>query len=858
MDARSINTLELPKILDRLSRLTAFSASTALALALAPTTDLREARRRQQETTEARKLLSVKTDLTVGGARDVRPYAQSAARGGVLEPAEIMDLRNTLVSGRTLQRTLTRLADQFPRLATLAGQIEETPGLVEAISTTFDERGEILDSASEQLGSIRRELRIAHDRLLQKLQRIISDPKNQPYLQEAIITQRDGRYVIPLKADFKGRIRGLVHDQSSSGATLFIEPLSTLELNNTWRELLLAEQQEIRRILTALSALIGAQADRIIRTVETLAELDLTFAKAKYADQLRASEPILREFRAPAETPQSERRHPKNRRQTTDDRRQTPRPEASSQSVSTGETQLPATNYPTPASTRAHPGSTLRLRAARHPLLNPDTVVPIDVELDDQTYALVITGPNTGGKTVSLKTVGLLVLMAQCGLHVPATSGCELSVFPKVFADIGEEQSIEQSLSTFSAHMNNTIRILRQADDRSLVIIDELGAGTDPAEGSALARAILSYLLDMGATTLVATHYPELKGYAFNTAGVRNASMEFDVNTLAPSYHLNIGLPGRSNAFAIAARLGLDSTIIDEARRMVGQADLEAERLLEEIHHERQAVRTERTRAENARVDAEESERALARRLDDIDNERRRVLEQARAQAERELEALRNELNDLKRKLARAGSLGLPVQDVLDEVDAGLEQAEAAHTAPVAAAPALQTRAAGRRAARLGDTVKLKHLNSIGVVTALTATEAEVQVGRMRVRARLDEIELRGSPEAEGGPAARPVPAASPAPVRPARARPASPGLEYDMRGQTVEEGLEGLERYLDAAYLAGLPWARIIHGKGTGKLRQAVRDYLRTNPVVTSVQSGQEGEGGDGVTVVKLALSED
>ena len=848
MDARSINTLELPKILDRLSKFTAFSASTALALSLRPTSELREARRRLQETTEARKLLALKTELTVGGARDVRVFAQSAARGGVLEPADILEIRNTLVAGRTLQRTLSKLGDQFPRLAVMAGHIEEAPLVVEAISTTFDERGEIRDSASEQLGSIRRELRIAHDRLLQKLQRIISDPKNQPYLQEAIITQRDGRYVIPLKADFKGRIRGLVHDQSSSGATLFIEPLSTLELNNTWRELLLAEQQEIRRILAALSALIGAQAGPIVRTVEALAEIDLAFAKAKYADQLRATEPLLREFREERRATTAERRSAR----ATDDPfgRQTIRPVAAPKAVPSTDTPLPVAHYPLPSS-RSHPGSTLKLRAARHPLLNPETVVAIDVELDDETYALVITGPNTGGKTVSLKTVGLLALMAQCGLHVPATSGCELSVFPKIFADIGEEQSIEQSLSTFSAHMNNTIRILRQVDDHSLVIIDELGAGTDPAEGSALARGILSYLLDMGATTLVATHYPELKGYAYDTPGVRNASMEFDLNTLGPTYHLNLGLPGRSNAFAIAARLGLDSTIIDDARRMVGQADLQAERLLEEIHHERLAVRAERTRAENARVDAEESERDLARRLDDIEEERRRILEQARSQAQRELDGLRSELNEMKRKLARAGSLGVPVHELLDEVDTGLDQAETTHAAPVKAAPASPARMAARRAVRLGDTVKLKHLNTIGVVTALTATEAEVQVGRMRVRAKLDEIDLRGSPEAGD------KPAPSAAPEREERALPASPGLEYDMRGQTVEESLPGLERYLDAAYLAGLPWVRLIHGKGTGKLRQGVREYLRANPVVKSLESGQEGEGGDGVTVVKLAVGE-
>jgi len=828
MDAKSIQILELAKILDRLSKFTAFSASTSLALALEPTTHLAEATRRQQETTEARRLLTVKPDLTVGGARDVRPYAQSAAIGGVLEPGEVLDVKNTLIAGRGLHRTLARLADQFPRLAALAERIEDAPGLVEAISLTLDERGEVLDSASDLLMNIRRDLRLAHDRLLQKLQRIIGDPKNQPYLQEPIITQRDGRYVIPLKADFKGRIRGLVHDQSASGATLFIEPLTTVDLNNTWRELQLQEQQEIRRILAALSGLIGAQAQPILRTVETLAELDLAFAKARYADQLRAHEPLLREIRT----------------------RSAP----------------PGGGDGVRGTVRSHPGTTLKLLQARHPLLNQATVVPIDVALDDDTYALVITGPNTGGKTVSLKTIGLLVLMAQCGLHLPAGSGSELSVFPKIFADIGDEQSIEQSLSTFSSHITNTIHILQQADAQSLVILDELGSGTDPAEGSALARAILSYLLDVGATTFVATHYPELKGYAYNTPGVRNASMEFDLDTLAPTYRLIIGLPGRSNAFAIAGRLGLDATIIDEAKQMVGQADLEADRLLEEIHQERAHVRAERTRAENARLDAEETERDLARRLEGIDDERRRILDEARAQAQREIDSLSESVSELKRKAARAADwatataaagAGAPEEtaasplELLDEVEAGLARAEAAHAAAVPAQVVSPARGSARRPLRLGDTVKLKTLNSIGVVTALTASEAEVQVGRMRIRAKLDEVERRGSPEA-----AVPAPEPEPAPAR-ATQLAASPGLELDIRGQTVEDALPELERYLDAAYLAGLPWVRIIHGKGTGKLRQGVRDYLRASPVVNSIEAGKENEGGDGVTIVKLALAD-
>ena len=828
MDAKSIQTLELPKILERLSKYTSFSAGTALALALTPTEDFSEAKRRQQETAEARKLLAVKTDVTIGGARDIRPLVQNAVRGGVLMPAEMMDVKNTLIAGRTLHRILSKLGDQFPRLAFIASGIEETPGLVEAISRTLDERGEVLDSASEKLAVIRRELRVVHDRLLQKLQRLITDPRHAAHLQEHIITQRDGRYVVPLKADFKGRIRGIVHDQSASGQTLFIEPLATVELNNELREKQLAEQEEIRRIMAALSALVGEQADKIIRGVEALADLDLAFAKAKYAEAIRASEPILREFRGR-------------------------KSEVGSQSEDLRPLTREADLRP-PISTRTHPGSTIKLRAARHPLLNPDTVVPVDVELDDKTYALVITGPNTGGKTVSLKTVGLLALMAQCGLHLPAQSGSELSVFPKVFADIGDEQSIEQSLSTFSAHIANIIRILKQVDDRTLVIIDELGAGTDPAEGSALARAILSYLLDLCATTLVATHYPELKGYAHNTPSVQNASVEFDLNTLAPTYHLTIGLPGRSNAFAIATRLGLEKSIIDEAKTMVGEADLQAELLLDEIHRQREVVRAERARAEAARRDAEEHERVLAQRMERIEDERRAILEKARQDSQKELAALREELSEMKRKLARAAQ---PL-DSLQEVEDQLESAETKQALPIAPlAPAKTPDGTPRvRPIRLGDTVKFKTLNSIGVVTALTTVEAEVQVGRMRIRAKLDELALRGSAEAENYESQTPTPKpeAKKGGAQNKELAP-SPGLELDMRGKTVDEAVPELERYLDSAYYAGLPWVRVIHGKGTGKLRQGLREFLRSSPLVKSHQSGEENEGGEGVTIVKLVL---
>ncbi|MCS6910699.1 MAG: endonuclease MutS2 [Anaerolineales bacterium] len=804
MDAKSIQILELPKILERVSKFASFSAGASLALSLTPSTDFDEVRRRQQETSEARRLLAVKTDVSLGGARDVRAAAQLAARAGVLDAPTLLDIKSTLIAARTLRRLLSKLADQFPRLAFIAEGLTEIPGLVEAISNTLDERGEVLDSASPKLAEIRRDLKAVHGRLLQKLERLVTDPRNAAYLQEAIVTQRDGRYVIPLKADFKGRIRGVVHDQSASGATLFVEPLVTVELNNELRELQLAEQSEIRRILTELSAFIGEQAEPIVFTVDALAALDLAFAKAKYAEAIRASEPVVRDE---ADNPQSLISKPR----------------------------------------------LIRLLAARHPLLNPETVVPIDVELGGEggARALVITGPNTGGKTVTLKTVGLLALMAQCGLHLPAQSGSELSLFRNVFADIGDEQSIEQSLSTFSAHFTNIVRILEQVDERCLVILDELGAGTDPAEGSALARAVLSYLLDKGATVLVATHYPELKVYAQTRPDVKNASMEFDPETLLPTFHLTIGLPGRSNAFAIAARLGLNPTIIADARKMVTETTLEAERLLDEIYRQREIVRAERERAEAARAKAEEAERLLTRRLEAIEAERRKIIEDARQQTAREAEALREELARLKARLARATDR-VTAAEPLAEIESELKKIEEKVAVPTA--PLTQTQPpAQKRAIRLGDTVKLKTLNSIGVVTALTATEAEVKVGRLRVRAKLDEVELRGTASEEEG--SRKQETASPAPISNLKSPAASPGLELDIRGKTVDEALPELERYLDQAYLAELPWVRIIHGKGTGKLRQAVREYLRNHPQVKSATPGAEAEGGEGVTVVRLAV---
>ncbi len=795
VDPKSIATLELSKILERLADYAAFTASAALARALRPTEDLKEARRRLLETTEARRLLSTRPDLTIGGAHDVRRHAAAAAIGAVLEPAALLDIKSTLIAARTLARLFERLDREAPRLAAMAARLQPSPGLVDAISRTLDDRGEVIDTASEALAGIRRELRVAHERLLGKLQKLITDPKVTPLLQEAIITQREGRFVLPLRAEFKGRLKAIVHDQSASGATLFVEPLTIVDLNNQVRELELAERDEVRRILAFLSAEVGAQAVAIAGTVEALAEIDLAFAKARYADDLRASEPVLQEFG--------------------------PRPSAG-------------------------PGSTVRLLAARHPLLDPTNVVPIDLEMAGDVYALVITGPNTGGKTVTLKTVGLLALMAQCGMHIPARSGSELSVFESVYADIGDEQSIEQSLSTFSSHVTNTIRILEACGPRSLVLLDELGAGTDPQEGSALARSILSAFLRRPVTVLVATHYPELKAFAHATPGARNASVEFDVETLRPTYRLTVGLPGRSNALAIAARLGLEAQVIAEAQAMIAPDELQVGSMLDEIHRERAAAREARAEADEARQEAAALEDELSRRLEGIEDERRSLLEKARAEAAAEVEDVRRDLARVRRNLAAAGQ---PLEAVR-EVQAEVESLEARVQAPAEREQPPGSR--DPRTIRLGDRVRLTSLRAEGVVISIAQDQAEVQIGRLRVRARLEELELPGpEPPTAGKPRRRPE---EPPPARATMAAVAAPPLELDLRGTQVDEAVQELERRLDAAAVAGMPFVRVIHGKGTGRLRQAIREALKDNPLVTSFEGGLESEGGEGVTVVRLA----
>ncbi len=859
MDEKTLHTLEYFKILERLVNYCAFSASAEKARALRPTNDIVEARQRLAETTEAVNLLVTRSDLTIGGARDVRAAVDLANHGGVLPPVDLLDIKYTLVAARNLMRTFERLAEQYPHLADIAAQLISPPGLIDAITRAISDRSEILDSASVKLSTIRRELRIAHERLMTRLQRMVGDPALTPYLQEALITQRDGRFVLPLRAEFKGRIRSIVHDQSASGATLFVEPLAIVELNNKYRELQLAERDEERRILAELSLMVADHGFAILNTVDVIARLDCVLARARYAEESRATEPKLHPIpgkkHIAGSIPQQAIRD-----QASEDNHQ---PSA----ISGQQTKI----QPPKSTLHHHPGTIIRLYQARHPLLDPQTVVPIDVELDEKTYAMVVTGPNTGGKTVALKTIGLLALMAQSGLHIPAHSGSELSVFDNIYADIGDEQSIEQSLSTFSGHVTNIIHILKESDRHSLVILDELGAGTDPQEGAALARAILKHLLERGITTLVTTHHPELKAFAHTTPGAVNACVEFDLQTLRPTFRLTIGLPGRSNALAIAQRLGIPGEIISEARTELSPEQIRADDLLNEIHLQRNRANRARDQAENARKEAESLRSELVERLEKIEDERRKVLEQARLQAEAQIQALQTEVAEVRKSLARARQpveVLKPVEEQVAVMEENVEQ-PVARQALKAGAAAEQIGQELRRSIRLGDKVNLRTLGAQGLITALGEEEAEVQVGMLRVRARRADLELASgelSPQASGhsttSPGSREISGTTGATTMRSSSTsagdflPSSPGMELDLRGQRAEDALEALERYLDSAFLAGLLFVRIIHGKGTGKLREAVRQALAHNPHVRSFESGHEKEGGEGVTVAKIKSS--
>ena len=797
MDEKALQTLEFDKVLARLAALTAFAPGRERALALRPTSSHAEAVRRQRMTAEARRLIQNRPNLSIGGARDVRDAVERAALGGVLEPGELLDIRGTLAAVRSLRGNITRLSPIAPLLADVAKQMDECGPLITELDRAISARGEVLDSATPLLAQLRREVRIAHDRLTMKMNDLLAGAVSRGVAQEALVTLRDGRYVIPVKADFRGQLRGVVHDTSASGATVFVEPLAAVELGNRWRELLIDEQREVERILRTLSDLVGRNAARIRTDIDALAEIDLCFAKSHLGDSLDAVE-------LPYE----------------------------------GEEQ--PWLVPAPAE--------LVLHEARHPLLRGD-VVPVSLSVGGAFQVLLITGPNTGGKTVALKTAGLLTLMALSGLPVPAAVGTRIPVYASVHADIGDEQSIEQSLSTFSSHMRNVIGILDQAGPASLVLLDELGAGTDPTEGAALARGIVEELQARGASVVATTHHGELKLFAHTTPGVMNASVEFDPETFAPTYRLALGTPGRSNAIAIARRLGMPPPVIERAQGQIAPEQRELEGLLEDLQRERDEAAAAARRDRVAAQEAEQIRAQLARRLAEVEESREELLAQARLEIESELDTARERLREATRRL-RSPAPATPT--ALPEPVAEVQEA-------VAAAEAQLKRLRPRRTRRRqepgpsaddvqpGDQVWLRGLSQSG--EALSAVdsrgELEVQLGALRTRVKASQIAR----------VVRPRPGAGAAVQVQVTQAPATPtGMSIEVRGQRVEEALPAVEGFVENAFRAGLPFVRIVHGKGTGALRRVVQEQLARNPLVASYETAEQNEGGEGVTVAHLA----
>lgn len=802
----TLETLEFPKILAQLARYAAFSGSRTLALELQPATTQREVLRRQQHTAEAQRLLDELPDLSVGGARDVRSAVGLARRGGVLEPQSLLEISATLVSMRRLGDALHRLEGRgYPLLAALGDALPRLPVLEDEIGRAIGDDGVVLDNASPALARIRSEVRVAYDRLQDKLQNLINSTQYAGALQEPIVTVRNGRYVVPVKASHRREVRGLVHDQSSSGATLYIEPLSTVDLNNRWRELQLAEEHEVARILGALSELVGAEGEAISGGVARLAEIDLLFALARYGQAMRCVTPEI----------------------VTD-----------AQQMSNDGVPSVAQHAP------------LVLLKARHPLLDQNTVVPTDIWLGGDFRVLLITGPNTGGKTVALKTLGLLALMAQAGMPIPARDGSRLPVFGQVFADIGDEQSIEQSLSTFSGHMTNIIRILGALDapadpysdeaSGALVLLDELGAGTDPVEGAALARVIIERLLERGVYAAATTHYAELKAFAYGTEGVQNGSVEFDVETLAPTYRLSIGLPGRSNALAIATRLGLANDLVERARSTITRENVQVEQLLEDIYREREQTAQEIARAGELRADAEQLRERYSAEYAELARTKDAQVQAARDELEEQLRDVRGQLRRLRDDF-RSVSL---TRQWLEQAEQRIQ--EVAARVPEPPKPQ-RVEEPQEQPLQPGETVLVRSVGLNGEIIAVDddENEADVQVGGFRMRVGLNDIERRQLTGREARNERR----------REARANiPAAPevSMSFDMRGWRAAEVAEKLDRYLNDAYLAGLPQVRLIHGKGTGALRQVVREVLTGHPLVSNYAAGGQ-DGGDGVTVATL-----
>lgn len=793
MNEKVLHTLEYNKILDQLTEY-AFSADAkSRCQKLRPITDRAQIEQLQQQTSDALSRLFKYGSLSFSGVTDIRDSLKRLEIGGALSAIELLRVCSLLESAKRA-KAFARSQDDNDQpddsLTSLFAGIEPLTPLCDEIRRCILSEDEIADDASSTLHSIRRSMRGMNDKIRAQMNSMINNTTTRSYLQDTVITMRDGRYCLPVKAEAKSLVPGMIHDQSSTGSTLFIEPMAVVNLNNEYKELQLREQEEIEVILAGLSNLTASYATQLLADYELLTELDFIFARAAFAQTYNGVAPLFN-----------------------DDGR-------------------------------------IHIRKGRHPLLDPKKVVPIDVRLGEDFRLLIVTGPNTGGKTVSLKTVGLLTLMGQSGLHIPASERSELGIFDEVFADIGDEQSIEQSLSTFSSHMVNIIRILEQVNDRSLVLFDELCAGTDPTEGAALAISILSKLHLYGARIMATTHYSELKVYALSTPGVENACCEFDVATLSPTYRLLIGLPGKSNAFAISEKLGLPSDLIADAKGRISKSEGDFEDLIADLEKSRSTIEREQLEINQYKAEIESLKEKLEQKQERLDSSRDKILREANEQAYNILKEAKDVADETIRNFNKYGKAGAPVSEMekertklrgkMDKAAQKMSEQKKAsvpnHNVP--------------KKLRIGDSVKVISMNLKGTVHSLPNAKGDlyVQMGILRSLVNINDLILL---EEDAAPGTKKFQKTSAGKIKMSKS--ASVSTEINLIGKTTDEAIPLLDKYLDDAYLAHLPSVRIVHGKGTGALRNAVQAHLKRLKYVKSFHLGEFGEGDAGVTIAEF-----
>lgn len=793
MNEKVLHTLEYNKILDQLTEY-AFSADAkSRCQKLRPITDRAQIEQLQQQTSDALSRLFKYGSLSFSGVTDIRDSLKRLEIGGALSAIELLRVCSLLESAKRA-KAFARSQDDNDQpddsLTSLFAGIEPLTPLCDEIRRCILSEDEIADDASSTLHSIRRSMRGMNDKIRAQMNSMINNTTTRSYLQDTVITMRDGRYCLPVKAEAKSLVPGMIHDQSSTGSTLFIEPMAVVNLNNEYKELQLREQEEIEVILAGLSNLTASYATQLLADYELLTELDFIFARAAFAQTYNGVAPLFN-----------------------DDGR-------------------------------------IHIRKGRHPLLDPKKVVPIDVRLGEDFRLLIVTGPNTGGKTVSLKTVGLLTLMGQSGLHIPASERSELGIFDEVFADIGDEQSIEQSLSTFSSHMVNIIRILEEVNDRSLVLFDELCAGTDPTEGAALAISILSKLHLYGARIMATTHYSELKVYALSTPGVENACCEFDVATLSPTYRLLIGIPGKSNAFAISEKLGLPSDLITDAKGRISKSEGDFEDLIADLEKSRSTIEREQLEINQYKAEIESLKEKLEQKQERLDSSRDKILREANEQAYNILKEAKDVADETIRNFNKYGKAGAPVSEMekertklrgkMDKAAQKMSEQKKAsvpnHNVP--------------KKLRIGDSVKVISMNLKGTVHSLPNAKGDlyVQMGILRSLVNINDLILL---EEDAAPGTKKFQKTSAGKIKMSKS--ASVSTEINLIGKTTDEAIPLLDKYLDDAYLAHLPSVRIVHGKGTGALRNAVQAHLKRLKYVKSFHLGEFGEGDAGVTIAEF-----